>query len=124
MTKIIKRRAAHEQGLKYFFTGNACKYGHTCERIVASGACLECQRGYSRKYARTLNGARISVTFEQVHPEDAAVLRDTYAALQAARDAATPAPNIPAARATAFPDLASAPPGYTPPPFVPHPGVK
>lgn len=124
--EIIGRRAAHEKGLAHYYTGNACKYGHVAQRLVASGACLQCARQYSRTYARVQNGATLRVMFENVHPEDAAVLRDTFAALQAARDAAgaAHAPDIDGKRAQTFPDLTTAPPGYAPPPFTPHPGGK
>lgn len=41
---IISRRAAFEQGERYFYTGNGCGRGHDADRFVSSGACIECMR--------------------------------------------------------------------------------
>lgn len=97
----ISRQAAFDQGLSHFYTGRPCKHGHDAQRIVASGACAQCVRGYSKAYARAKNGAFVTVTFTQLHPDDAAALRDTCAALQAARDATTSAKPFDAAAARA-----------------------
>lgn len=41
---IISRIDALNLGLKRYYTGNACKYGHISERYVSSGLCAECKR--------------------------------------------------------------------------------
>lgn len=40
----MTRREAINAGLLYFSTGKPCKYGHTSERYVGNGACVECLR--------------------------------------------------------------------------------
>lgn len=39
---IISRRDAQVAGQKRFYTGEPCKRGHTAERFVANGNCVEC----------------------------------------------------------------------------------
>lgn len=41
---IISREHARAQGLKRYYTGAACKYGHTAERFVTSAFCVDCAR--------------------------------------------------------------------------------
>lgn len=36
------RDAAIAQGLKRYFTGEPCKYGHLAERLVSNSSCLAC----------------------------------------------------------------------------------
>ena len=40
--KIISRKEAIQQGLKFYFTGKPCKSGHTSERYTSNGRCREC----------------------------------------------------------------------------------
>ena len=40
--QIISREKAKEQGLKTFFTGNACLHGHVADRLVSNGNCVDC----------------------------------------------------------------------------------
>ena len=42
--EIISRKEAKAQGLKRYFTGKPCKYGHVAERRVIGGACVDCSR--------------------------------------------------------------------------------
>ena len=42
--KIISRDEAKAQGLKRYFTGKPCKYGHVAERYATSIVCVECER--------------------------------------------------------------------------------
>ena len=42
--RIISRDEARALGLKRFFTGKPCKYGHVAERRVGNYACMECDR--------------------------------------------------------------------------------
>jgi 5-methylcytosine-specific restriction endonuclease McrA len=41
---IISRKEARAQGLKRFFTGKPCKYGHIAERFVTTEHCMACHR--------------------------------------------------------------------------------
>jgi hypothetical protein len=41
---IISRASAIKAGSKRYFTGNECCHGHTAERYVTTGSCVECQR--------------------------------------------------------------------------------
>jgi hypothetical protein len=40
---VISRAAAKVKGLRRYFTGKACKYGHIAERDIRHKACLACQ---------------------------------------------------------------------------------
>jgi hypothetical protein len=46
---IVTRQKAKELGLKRYFTGLPCKYGHISERTISSG-CAECSKYNSKKY--------------------------------------------------------------------------
>lgn len=56
MSNIITRSTAINQGLSTYFTGKACKHGHTAPRSTVSGACKVChqerQREFNKKYDR------------------------------------------------------------------------
>lgn len=50
--KVISRKAAKAAGLKHYWSGKPCKYGHIDLRYVASFTCKECQRvKANRSYA-------------------------------------------------------------------------
>lgn len=40
--KVISRKEAKDSGLKRYFTGGVCKFGHVSERLVSNGQCLTC----------------------------------------------------------------------------------
>lgn len=42
--EIVTRKEAKLKGLKRFYTGRACKRGHTEERYTTGGQCLGCER--------------------------------------------------------------------------------
>jgi hypothetical protein len=48
---IISPKDAKAAGLKKYFTGKPCKYGHVTERRLYQGSCLECARSKTRIYA-------------------------------------------------------------------------
>lgn len=50
MPKIISRKKAKEVGLKKYFTGKPCPYGHLVYRLVADYGCIECGRNNSKIY--------------------------------------------------------------------------
>ncbi len=51
--EVISRAEARELGLKFYFTGKPCKYGHVDQRYSGSGFCLTCAADYRREYAKT-----------------------------------------------------------------------
>jgi len=42
--EVITRKDATAQDLKRFYTGEECDHGHTAERHVSTGGCVECTR--------------------------------------------------------------------------------
>jgi 5-methylcytosine-specific restriction endonuclease McrA len=63
--EIISRDEAIQQGLKYYFTGAACKHGHVGKRIVSSHACYECRREMLERKAQEKGGIRWAKTEEE-----------------------------------------------------------
>lgn len=49
--QIISREEAHAKGLKHFYTGKPCKYGHDSPRFVTTSGCVKCGVLRSRKFA-------------------------------------------------------------------------
>ena len=47
--EIITRAEAKEKGLKRYFTGKPCKYGHICEKLTSCYKCVQCQEEYLKK---------------------------------------------------------------------------
>lgn len=110
---VQTRREAHLAGAHRYFTGKPCKWAHWCQRAVASGICVDCNRAYAAKYKPGTQTVAVALT---VHPEDAEAVRAYAAALNAARDAAAPAFDPVAARAALYPGvtLAADAPKMTP----------
>lgn len=52
--KIITLQEARSLGLKRYFTGEPCKYGHVSERITAGRRCLECKNDQNKKYMQVV----------------------------------------------------------------------
>ena len=48
--EIISRADAKARGLKTYFTGEPCKYGHIAERRVRCSTCVECSRAISKAW--------------------------------------------------------------------------
>ena len=42
--EVITREDAKRKGLKRYFSGNPCKYGHVCERLVSNNNCITCRK--------------------------------------------------------------------------------
>lgn len=40
--KLISRQDARAAGLKKYYTGATCRYGHDAERYVSTGNCVKC----------------------------------------------------------------------------------
>ena len=49
----ISRSEANRLGLKRYYTGKPCEYGHAVERLVCSWGCVECNKIRSRKFQST-----------------------------------------------------------------------
>ena len=47
---LVTRKEAVEQGLKNYFTGKPCKYGHVETRQTCSGQCNQCKRLRTQKW--------------------------------------------------------------------------
>jgi len=41
-----------------YFTGKPCKHGHIAPRNTATMECIQCRRGYSRKYTEKVKEIR------------------------------------------------------------------
>lgn len=48
--EIISRAEAQARGLKRYFTGKCCKYGHLVERQASNGVCVSCRADIERRY--------------------------------------------------------------------------
>lgn len=48
--EVISRKEAKAQGLKFYFTGKTCKFGHVTERYAGNGVCVECHSGQQAEY--------------------------------------------------------------------------
>lgn len=48
--EIISRKEAKEKGLKRYFTGRPCKYGHVTERKIKSSDCIECAKNKDKNH--------------------------------------------------------------------------
>jgi len=50
--KLIKAREAFDKGLKRYYTGVPCKFGHVVERMVSNGSCVSCLKDRRDKLRR------------------------------------------------------------------------
>lgn len=50
--EIISRKEAIAQGLKYYFTGKPCKYGHVEKRTTIRSDCVTCEKLRKVKYEK------------------------------------------------------------------------
>ncbi len=49
---VISRAEAKALGLKRYFTGKPCKWGHVAERLTSNRGCCKCVEDRSREYQR------------------------------------------------------------------------
>lgn len=56
--KLVSRKEAKSLGLKQYFTGKPCKYGHIDNRTTSNGVCMECSRIKALKRMRENPDAR------------------------------------------------------------------
>ncbi len=40
---VVSRKEAIAKGLRYYFTGKACKHGHVSRRVLRCGTCVQCK---------------------------------------------------------------------------------
>lgn len=52
--KVIDRETSKIKGLKHFFTGEKCGYGHLSPRFVSSGGCVECSKSRANRRRREI----------------------------------------------------------------------
>lgn len=73
--KIVSRKEAIILGLKWYFTGKACKRGHVCDRQVTDRNCRECKTDHSRGYNKRTYHKDVVVSrkrskeYRKAHPE-------------------------------------------------------
>lgn len=48
--QVIQRSEAKSLGLKFYFTGKACKRGHVAQRQVSDHACTQCRSEYREQH--------------------------------------------------------------------------
>lgn len=53
--KVITRQAAALAGQTRFYTGKICRNGHTAERYVVNGACVECMTLHTAAHRSRMN---------------------------------------------------------------------
>ncbi|KKN55440.1 hypothetical protein LCGC14_0582100 [marine sediment metagenome] len=46
----ISRKEAKLLGLKRYFTGRLCRYGHACERLISNKGCIQCNKNKLRAW--------------------------------------------------------------------------
>ena len=56
MVNIRSKSEAKKLGLKYYFTGKPCKYGHVAERRVCNSTCKECHLIAVKEHDKTRSG--------------------------------------------------------------------
>lgn len=84
---INTREEAVLLNLAKYWTGKPCRAGHAALRYTSSGACIACNDGYRRRFARkdqSPSPGMVPVTL-LVHGEDLQTVRDFVAALTFAR---------------------------------------
>lgn len=69
---IISRKEAIEKGLKVYFTGKPCKYGHVSERYVSGSGCLECGKEYKEQ-----SKERIKEYFEEYYQQNKEQIKES-----------------------------------------------
>lgn len=95
--EAISREEALARGLKKYFTGLPCKHGHVCQRYTVTTACVKCMADAQRRFKQSMYGrmAQTEAVFKNMHPDDIRVLKETAAALIAARKLSEGTPTTP-----------------------------
>lgn len=98
--EIISRKEALERGLKRYFTGEPCKYGHVSERFVRSWKCCQCgkesiakcrnyHREYGKKYSKE-NASKRAISRREYYLKSKPQHRARVASRRAAKKLRTP----------------------------------
>lgn len=99
--KISTRREAAEAGLKRFYTGKPCKFGHDAERFTTTGGCVKCNAERSKLFAtntaKAVNARAQGLFTYPCHPDDAAALLAYAQGLDLARGRVPHVPEKPQA---------------------------
>ena len=74
--KYITRKEAIEKGLKYYFTGKPCKYGHISKQYVAGG-CFICRKDRA-KNQRVNNREKYNEYFREYQKENRKEYRENH----------------------------------------------
>lgn len=56
------RNEAVVDGSKFFFTGKPCRAGHTAERYVSTGNCVDCHKISMERYRQNMHDMRPGIT--------------------------------------------------------------
>lgn len=48
--EIVSIKEAKEAGRNWYFTGQPCRRGHVCQRLVSNRACVECRKENGRQW--------------------------------------------------------------------------
>ena len=67
MPEIISRSKAKARGLKRYFTGEACKHGHICERYVKFRSCFECNMNKNKNSTNKYYSPRGYLKYYEKH---------------------------------------------------------
>ena len=57
--KIITRKEAKEQNLKFYFTGKPCKRGHIAQRTFPKSECVVCKKEHDIQYYKENRDERL-----------------------------------------------------------------
>lgn len=68
--QIITRADAFAQGLKRFYTGRPCKFGHDSERFVSTGNCVECGAVRAKRFTSERALTMGKFVYPLSHPDD------------------------------------------------------
>ena len=71
MADIISRKYAKSAGIKRYYTGKPCNYGHVCERMVSTRACVDCLSNRSKEWkaANPERCSKTSMAWRKANPE-------------------------------------------------------
>lgn len=84
----ISRNAANAAGLRKYYTGRPCIYGHDSQRWVINGICCTCGNIRQRKYSHVKRQSNIMLNITvRVWKADAEQITTLAAMLNAGRDA-------------------------------------
>lgn len=92
---IVTRAQAHAQGLKRFYNGKPCKYGHDAQRFVSTGVCCACNAARSKIFSRA-KASDEKVFSYHLHPDDVAAALAYCQALDIQRGRVPFSPDAPA----------------------------